>query len=149
MDQVIADIIAGINQQAGLGGWAAVVGGIGVVVTAAIRLFRMRWPERFNRLHPIAKIALPFAAAFAGSLIIGIAGSIAGGIALGSVFGKLVVAAIAAGVAAIGAHETSKVAGVTMDAAMIARDPNYQPGTLRKMSSLVVDLPKLPIKKDP
>lgn len=143
METIIQQLIEGITQQAGLGGWAAVVGSLGVVVTMAIRFFRVRWPKRFDRLHPFAKIALPFAAAAVGTLVIGIAGAMAAGTSLGSVIGKLIAAAIAAGITAIGAHEATKSAGVTMDMMMVAKDPSYEPGTLRKMSSLVIDIPKI------
>ena len=140
MDQVITDLINGITQQAGLGGWAAVVGGIGVVVTMGIRFFAVRWPNRFNRMHPFAKIALPFAAAAVGTFVIGIAGALAAKVALGSIVGKLIAAAIGAGIAAIGTHETSKAAGVTMDMHMMKSNPDYKEGNLRKMSSLVVGI---------
>jgi hypothetical protein len=143
METIITQLVDGITQQAGLGGWAAVVGGLGVVVTFTIRFFRMRWPKRFDRLHPFAKLALPFAAAAVGTLIIGIAGSLAAGTALGSVIGKLIAAAIGAGIAALGAHETSKTAGITMDMMMLKKNPDYEPGTLRKMSSLVVNMPSI------
>ena len=140
METVIQQLIEGITQQAGLGGWAAVVGGLGVVVTMGIRFFQVRWPNRFNRLHPFAKLALPFAAAAVGTFVIGIAGSLAGGVALGSVVGKLIAAAVGAGIASLGAHETTKAAGVTMDMALTKSNPDYKPGTLRKIGSIAVGI---------
>lgn len=148
MAEIINEIIAGVQQQAGLGGWAAVVGSLGVVVTMAVRAFRMWKPDVWDRLHPLVKLALPFLAAALGSLALGIAGALAAKVALGSVIGKLIIAALGAGVAAISGHHVTKAAGQTMDMAMVAKDPDYQPGTLRKIGSLAVDLPNIDKAKD-
>lgn len=134
------EITAGLMQQAGLGGWAAVVGSLGLLVTFGTRVFKAAFPSKWERLSFMARVAIPIAATAIGTLVIGIAGAMATGVALSSVIGKLVIAAVAAAVTSIGTHKVTKKAGQTFDAMSLKRDPNHKPGVFRKAMSLAVPL---------
>jgi hypothetical protein len=141
MSEIIQGVVDGISQQTGLGGWAAVVGILGVIVSYAIRFYKVRWPDKFAKLHPMARFLLPFAASAVGAMVIGIAGAMAAGTPLGPIMGKLIGAAVAAGLAAIGTHQGTKAVGKTFDEAALRADPTYEPGKFRKAMSLAVDMP--------
>ena len=147
MEALLSQLMAALSQQAGLGGWMAAVGGLGVLLTFSIRLYKLAFPGRFEGLPTVAQLLIVFGAAALGTFVVAVAAKVAAGIVLGTVVGELIIAALGAGVAAVLAHHGPRPLGQSIDAASLAKDPAYQPGLLRKAGSLVIDLPKLPPAK--
>jgi len=144
MQTLIEQIIQGITEQVGLGGWAAAVGAVGVLITFAVRLYQTGViqgfiPEkyRWERLTPLAKFMFPFLMAAIGTFLVGLAAQIALGVAIKAVIGKLIAAAIGAGIAAVATHQGTKAVGTTVDMVSLMKDAKYEPGNFRKKTSLI------------
>lgn len=142
METLLTQFTDAMGQQAGLGGWAAVVGTLGTALLFGVRLFRLLLPGKFERLTRPAQIGAVFACAALGTFGVAIAAQMALGVALGPLVAKLIVTAVGAGIAAIASHHVTKPIGKKVDAMLAERYPASEPGLIRKAGSLVIDIPK-------
>jgi len=142
VENFLTELIQAMTAQSGYSGWAIVIAIFGVLVMFVVRAIKIFANSWWSSLKPIYKIALPFICTSLGTLTIGLAGALNGGIVVKTIIGKLIISAVSAGFAAILGHHVTKKAGATFDEMMVKRDPNYDPGTFRKISSLVADIPQ-------
>lgn len=123
------------------GPWAIV----GIVLTGAIRIIRLPLIQGIlGSINPAlawdkwpigVKLGLPFALAFLGVFLPGL---LVGGLGVGTA----IVAALAAALTAIGSHVATKEAGAAMTEAAVAKNPAYQPGTIRQAVGIALPIDK-------
>ena len=119
------------------------MGGLAALLMFAIRLYQLPGIQtmlpsraRWDRLTPVAKVALPFLLSLAGSLLLAVLG--------GATVLSSLPAAIGVALGAIGLHHATKAVGSAMYDRELKSNSRYEPTPLRKSAGLIVPLPHLP-----
>jgi hypothetical protein len=117
---------------------------IGTGVLLILRIYRTSALQallpkraRWDSLHPYAKVGLPFAVSFVGSLLLSLAG--------GATVLSSLPAALMAALGAIGIHHATKAMGqAETNSQLKALGPSYTPSPLRNAVSIIVPIGKVP-----
>ncbi len=147
MDELLVSLFGDIANNARAGGFLAVVGILGVIVSKALRIYRSDLiqsilPNRlqWDGLKTWVKYALPMGLSLVGATLGALVVAMGGGSLFSAAIGPALAVGVSAGFGAIGYHHGTKKVGKVIDGTMLTKDPGYKPGPLRKIVSAVAPI---------